>query len=329
MSPSQRSFPFDVFAASGFPAPLGELIEQVRPVSMLPPHPWGQWVYGRVFTARCASLRGDILEAGVGMGGMSFFLALLVRQLGQERQVLSVDSFEGLPAPDARKDNPYFAQGLYGPQTPQSDPLAELFAGGDDAALECFRMRAVEFGVEDHVRPVQGFFEDVFPELEADRSFCFVHIDGDLFESVYCALDQLWDRVVGGGVIAIDDFFHPGQGPLRAASEFFNERGLTPVYHVCFPYSVFLIKEDWGRPSRCVDGNAYSLEWLRRDRLLQQALERSRKPSRKDRRARDNCALLLETLSSPAYPGEIYDYWRSLEQFWASIDIRPEDWAAA
>jgi hypothetical protein len=326
---SRRAYPFDVFATSDFPAPLGQLIERVRPVSMFPPYPWGQWTYGRVFSERCGELPGDVLEAGVGMGGMSFFFALLSEQLGHDRLVFSVDTFDGLPAPDAQRDNPYFREGLYGPESAQSDPLSALFAKSDNAALECFQMRAAEFGVSERVVAVQGLFEDVLPDVAPGRTFSFVHIDGDLFSSVYSALDALWDRVDEGGVVAIDDFFHPGQGPLRATAQFFNERGATPVYHVAYPYSVFLIKEEWGRPTRAVDGNAYSLEWLRNDARFIEALRTSLRNSRGDARAKSNCKLLLDVLREPAHEAEIYDYWRSLEQFWSSIDVRPEEWAVA
>jgi macrocin-O-methyltransferase TylF-like protien len=326
---TKRSYPFDVFTARGFPGPVGELIERVHPLSMFPPFPWGQWTYARVFAERCRELPGDVLEAGVGIGGMSIFLGLLMKQLGEQRHVFGVDTFDGLPAPDGARDNPYFREGLYAPGTTHADPLGALFAGSDNAGLECFQMRLTEFGAADRVTPVQGLFEEALPQLAPDRSFSFVHIDADLFESVYGALHQLYDRVDEGGVIAIDDFFHPGQGPLRAAAQFFNERGETPVYNVVFPYSVFVIKEDWGRPVRAVDGNAYSLDWLRSDRTFVAAVRSSVAAARGERRARRNAKLLLETLREPAYDGEIYDYWRSLEQFWASIDTRPEQWAIA
>lgn len=322
-------FPFDVFATSGLPSPFGELIERVRPIGMFPPYPWGQWTYARVISERCSLLPGDLLEAGVGMGGMSLFLALLTKQLGRNRQVFAVDTFDGLPAPDQGRDNPYFREGLYGPRSPQSDPLSRLFDAAEAPALECFLMRAAELGVGDALVAVRGLFEDVLPDLRPGRSLAFVHIDADLFSSVYSALDHLWDRVDVGGVVAIDDFFHPGQGPLRAAAQFFGERGLTPVYHVVFPYSVFVFKEDWGRPERAVDGNAYSLDWLRDDAWFASALRASLRRSRPDRRARKNCRLLLDVLEEEPYPAEIYDYWRSLEQFWASIDVRPEEWAPA
>jgi hypothetical protein len=105
----KRVFPFDVFAASGFP---GGLVDRVKPFSMFPPHPWGTWLYGRVFRERCAQLPGDVLEAGVGAGGLSFYFGLLLRELGQERRVCGVYCFEGPPAPIALWENRIFGQGL-------------------------------------------------------------------------------------------------------------------------------------------------------------------------------------------------------------------------
>lgn len=319
------TFPVKVFGHKQFPGPTGELVERVRPMSMFPPHPWGPWLYAKVFEERCAQLEGDLLEAGVGSGGTSFFFGLLLQQLGQERRVFSVDSFEGLPEPDRRKDNSCFVKGDYGEAALTASPLAALLGEDANPLLEAFKLNAKGLGLEDTVVPIKGFFDDVLPTLSPEQRFCFVHIDADIYSSVLCALEQLWDRVVPGGVVAIDDFFHPVQGPLRAAAEFFNDRGLEPVYHVAFPYSVFVVKEDWGRVERGVDGNAYSLDYLRADDLLVDAVRNSRKASRKDPRARANCERLLEVLTQPPYPGDIYDYWRALEQFWRAIDARPED----
>jgi hypothetical protein len=317
-------FPFDVFATSGFPGTAGALVDRVKPYSMFPPHPWGTWLYGRVFRERCAHLPGDVLEAGVGNGGLSFYVGLLLRELGQERRVYGVDSFEGLPEPDLRKDNPYFVKGQYGSTAAEDSPLAALLGEGGSPLLASYELTAKGLGLESSVVPVQGFFEDALPSLEPDRRFCFVHVDADLYDSVLCALEHLWDRIVDGGVLAIDDFFHQSQGAMRAAGEFFNSRRLVPVYNVAFPYSVFVFKEDWGHAPRGVDGNAYSLDWLRRDEFLLDTLRASRERSGSDAGAREECERLLATLEAPAYPGEIYDYWRSLERFWQFIDFRPE-----
>jgi O-methyltransferase len=304
------TFPFGVFRQQGFPGDVGELIEAVKPISMFPPYPWGNWLYARVFRERCAGLAGDIVEAGVGMGGMSVFLALLAKRDGLDKQVVSVDSFRGLPPPDPHKDNPYFTAAQYGPAS-----------GGEEDLLKSFWLATALQGVADRVEPVQGFFEDVLPALEPERRFCFLHIDADLFGSVTCALEHLYDRVVEGGIVAIDDFFHPAQGPHQAAAEFFNARRFSPLYHVVFPYSVFLIKsEEASTAARSVDGNAYSLESLRRDDFFLQALEESLERSREEPRARANCALLLEVLRREPRYSDAYDYWRALEEFWEWCD---------
>lgn len=309
------TFPFDLFRQQGFPGEMGPLIQRVKPVSMFPPYPWGQWFYGTLLHKRCVSLPGDIIEAGVGHGGMSVFFALLAKQLGVDKEVIGVDSFEGLPDPDVRKDNVYFVEGEYGP-------------GRDDIdLLESFRVTAAGYGVGDMIVPVKGFFDEALPKLDPELRFCFAHIDGDIFESVYTALEGLYERVVEGGVLVIDDFFHPGQGPLRAAAEFFNERGLTPLYHVAFPYSVALIKgEEHSRHPRSVDGNSYAFDLLRRDNFFRQAVERSLERAESDRRKNVNCSILLDLIRSDGCrPWDIYDYWRALEEFWEWADVTPDE----
>jgi SAM-dependent methyltransferase len=310
--PRQRPFPLDVVAHGSFPPPLGPLIEAVGPASMMPPYPWGQWLYGRVFTERCARLNGDMVEAGVGRGGMSIFLALLAEQLGLEKRVFAVDTFAGLPMPNVSKDGAYFTEGEYAPDA------------GEDA-LEAFWLRAAAAGVVKRIEPLAGLFDEVLPSVAKGRQLCFVHIDADLFDSVTVALECLYDSVTPGGVIAFDDFFHPAQGPHRATAEFFNSRGLLPLYHVVFPYSAFIIKEETGRHRRAVDGNAYSLEWLRGDDVFVSAIEGSINHA-VDERSRANAMLLCETLRrpEPRY-SDIYDYWRALEEFWDWIDVMPDE----
>jgi hypothetical protein len=311
MTPAPSVFPFDLLRRGQLPEPLGPLIDELAPLSMIPPFPWGQWLYARVFEEQCATLPGDIVEAGVARGGMSIFLGLLCGRLGLDKRVLAVDSFEGLPAPENARDNIYYSHGEYAPSE------------GAAAALAAFWSEAARRGLAETVVPVQGWFHDVLPSLEPGAELCFVHIDADLYSSVACTLEQLYDRVPEGGVVAIDDFFHPSQGALRAANEFFGRRRLVPLYHVVFPYSVLVVKGEVTRGSRTVDGNVYSLEWLRRDDEFRLALEASLRRSDDDPRARENCRLLLAVLEAPERGSDIYDYWRALEQYWEWIDVRP------
>lgn len=104
----------------------------------------------------------------------------------------------------------------------------------------------------------------------------FVHIDGDLYQSVLDALEKVWDLVVPGGIVVIDDFFHKVQGPARArllielnwqrgaVRDFFRSRDLNPTLHVAPAYAVLVTKGSANCVGpRAMDGNFYSFELLR------------------------------------------------------------------
>jgi hypothetical protein len=312
-APNWREFPFDLFRHE-LPGPRGERVRAVAPWSMTPPFPWGQWLYGQLLEER-RELDGDVMETGVGRGGMSLFLALELQALGISKRVLAADSFAGLPPPRRGKDNAYFSAREYGRE------------GGMVGIEQELWLAAASLGVPSGVEAIPGFFEDTLPDVEEALRLCFLHIDADLYDSVLCALEQLYGRVVDGGVIAIDDFFHPSRGPARAAEEFFGALGESPTFHVSFPYGVFLIKSHVPRRSRrSLDGNAYSLDALRRDAAFTDAVAMS--AARSSGRRRRNAELLLDVLRAPDEGRSIYDYWRSLEEFWEWVDVMPEERSA-
>jgi hypothetical protein len=52
-----------------------------------------------------------------------------------------------------------------------------------------------------------------------------LRLDGDWYESTKCCLDQLFDQVVPGGYIIIDDYGH-WEGCRHAVDEFLAHRNL-------------------------------------------------------------------------------------------------------
>jgi hypothetical protein len=312
-----HSFPHALFYHTNMPGEIGRLLTSLRPISYFPPYPWGQWLYHQVYAARCSSLEGDIIEFGVGRGGMSIFLGHLAKT--SAKKVFALDSFQGLPPSLTPMDNPYFKAGDYGRAQNYDEELYDL-------VLRSIRQHELQ----DTVIPIRGFFAESVKEIAEDQRFCFAHIDGDLYESVHVALKNIFDRVVEGGVIVIDDFFHPAQGPARAASDYFNERGIYPLYHVSFPYSVFILKGQ-GADSvdypRSVDGNSYSFEWLRNDEHFLSALDACIEEMSRDaallalfKEPIKNAEMLRGVLTtSVPRSSDIYEYWRSLYEFWDTI----------
>ncbi len=301
----QQQFPFDVFSYRDFPGEFGDLICKYGDSCCFPPFPWGQWVYGQLIQNYCLKLPGDLIELGVGAGGTSLIFASLLKNT--DRKIYSLDTYSGLPAPDKALDNPYWRAGLYTGVVPLGPRLRNL---------------AKENQLSDHIEIVEGLFADTLPTLPKDARFSFAHLDSDLYQSVLDSLEGVYDRVVDGGILVIDDFFHHAQGPARAASDFFNARGMTPIYHVVFPYSVGIIKGDncESLGNRSIDGNVYSFDWLQNDAVLRKAVDQSITQSTGESKAGNNARNLQELLSSDMdKPSNIYAYFLALEDFWDSM----------
>eukprot|EP00930_Biecheleria_cincta_P059420 TRINITY_DN45161_c0_g1_i1.p1 TRINITY_DN45161_c0_g1~~TRINITY_DN45161_c0_g1_i1.p1 ORF type:complete len:394 (+),score=57.68 TRINITY_DN45161_c0_g1_i1:132-1313(+) len=287
-------FPFDIFSHQAHTGLLDDFLDSelsyVRSHCMIPPFPWGQVMYHDFLVKNvleAGQVPGDFAEFGIGRGGTSVFLARLAKKY--RRKCLAVDSFEGLPPPSVGKDNPYFVEGDYRPSS------------GDDN-FQAFLEYKKAFDVEDSLHVIKGFFRDV--EIPAEfESFAFVHMDSDLYDSVYDSLEKVWDRLSHHGAIAVDDFFHHAQGPARAVSDFFRARSGKEEPPLIFPiptYAVLIIKgvsacvrwredEDGCRrpvtfAPRALDGNFYSFIFMRDCKAFLQAAEAS------ERRAREALA---------------------------------------
>jgi len=244
---------------------------------MVPPYPWGHVIYHDFFVNRLSSVPGDFAEFGIGQGGTSVFLARLAKKY--RRMFLAVDSFEGLPPPDVSKDNHYFLPGDYRPLN-----------GSDN--YEAFMKYKSAFDVDDVMRVEKAFFKDVTIPAEFN-SFVLVHLDSDLYESVYDSLEKVWDRVSPGGIVAIDDFFHHAQGPARAVADFFRVRlkdgGEPPLLFIVPTYAVLIVKGQSAclkqieatmtmpmmYSPRALDGNFYSFVLVRKCQPFVRAAEES------------------------------------------------------
>jgi hypothetical protein len=84
----------------------------------------------------------------------------------------------------------------------------------------------VELGVEGYVEPVKGWFDQSLP-AHRDRvgPIALLRIDADWHASVSCCLENLFDQVVDGGLIVLDDYY-TWSGCAVATHQFLGARGL-------------------------------------------------------------------------------------------------------
>jgi hypothetical protein len=139
------------------------------------------------------ALAGDLVECGVWRGGGCIFMAGYLRTHGMlDLRVIVADSFEGLPVPSLPQDaNLDLSRQVY----PQ---LA--------VALDTVRENFSVYGLlGPNVEFLRGWFKDTLPTAKVDR-IALLRMDGDLYESTMDILLNLYDKVVPGGIVIVDDY---------------------------------------------------------------------------------------------------------------------------
>jgi len=192
-----------------------EIFNIVRPYTML-----GEARLYSLFSLAkyvCAQdVRGNFVECGVAAGGSSALLAgVMARYSRQPRRLFCFDTFEGMPAASVLDIS-------YGKP---ADAIG--WGAGTCAAPEAsLREACQKLRVEKLVEPIKGLFADTLPvNRERIGSIALLHMDGDWYSSTRDILENLFDQVVTGGRIQIDDYGY-WEGCKRAVREFENARGL-------------------------------------------------------------------------------------------------------
>lgn len=159
----------------------------------------------------------SIIECGVAKGGC---LAIMAAATTPSNTVYGFDSFEGMPQitdkdiGDYNKSDPLHGFGKVG----------DNLSGGIGTVYNTFNTLNIPMT---NVELVKGYFNDTLKQTkEKIGPIGVLRLDGDWYESVKVCLDELYDQVVDGGCIIIDDYGH-WVGAKRAVDEFRQLRNIT------------------------------------------------------------------------------------------------------
>jgi O-methyltransferase len=162
---------------------------------------------------------GDTVECGSLEGAGSYLIHLMNNRSGKhERWHHVFDSFRGLSAP-GEGDGLHWEQG--------------------DLAVS---MEEVDTNMGDFDRYTlhQGWIPDRFEEVQ-DKRFAFVHIDVDLHQPTFDAIEFFYPRLNEGGIILCDDYGSSlCPGATRAIDEYLANKPEKMLYMTCG--SGFMIK---------------------------------------------------------------------------------------
>jgi hypothetical protein len=175
--------------------------------------------YDAIYDIETRGVKGCLVECGVAKGGCSALMALVSREFSGNRVSWLFDSFEGLPACTIEDGNPKIPK----TDNKSADKLSEGFCLGTLEEVESLMFSTLRFD-RNRTFLVKGWFQDTLPEYKSKvGDIAILRLDGDWYESTKCCLENLYDLVVDGGYVIIDDY--DLVGCRKALNEFLNKRG--------------------------------------------------------------------------------------------------------
>ncbi len=158
----------------------------------------------------CTNLAGQgaLVECGVARGGCLAMMALMAKG---RSDVWGFDSFAPMPE-----------------QTPEDDGVGEEWVGWQAADVAQVDTTLSLFELDrSTIHVVPGWFEDT---LEAQRDqigpIAVLRLDNDWYRSTRYCLETLYDQVIPGGAVILDDYYE-FPGCRRATDEFRAKNNIT------------------------------------------------------------------------------------------------------
>lgn len=212
-------------------------IAKVRAFTMLPPERLIT-LYQQAVHCEKVLLPGAFVECGVWKGGSVALMALANLDAGAARRDLHLfDSFTDICEPDQAVDGERAvrevkAWGKGGGTAGKLAPVAGFYdsmggAGTLEGNKELLE-KTVGYPAE-RIHFHVGWFQDTLPKAEI-LEIAILRLDGDWYASTKVCLERLYDKVVPGGFVIIDDY-GAYEGCRKAVDEFRRDRKITAYLH--------------------------------------------------------------------------------------------------
>ena len=157
--------------------------------------PMENYVMNLALVDNAPNTPGAVVECGTWKGGM---IGGIARLLGNSRQYILFDSYEGLP-PAKEIDGKAAIEWQKDTESP--DYYNNCTADEADA------IAAMELSGVKNYRVVKGWFDESLPVYDWSSPIAILRLDGDWYDSTMTCMEQLFPRVSKGGVIIIDDYY--------------------------------------------------------------------------------------------------------------------------
>jgi O-methyltransferase len=181
-------------------------------------------------------IEGDYVECGVWKGGAVGLMALANLHYGKYRRNIHLfDIFDDICAPDpnidgekALRETRKFMKGDV-KFSGELVPLKGVYEsnGGPGTIEENIKLleEIIKYP-KDKINYHKGWFQETVPETSKTiKKIAILRLDGDWYASTKVCLEFLYDKVIEGGIIIIDDY-GCYEGCKKAVDEFFIKRNI-------------------------------------------------------------------------------------------------------
>jgi len=194
-------------------------------------------LYQQVRYCEKNNIGGSFVECGVWKGGAVGLMALANLREGKTRRDLHLfDAFQDICEPDAKIDGVKASNevkeytGKSGHDTGLLKPVTGFydFLGGAGSIEENKTLLEHTIGYpSEHTHYHKGWFQETLPSKHEEvGSIAILRLDGDWYASTKVCLEYLYDKVVPGGFIIIDDY-GAYEGCRKAVDEFMELNKIT------------------------------------------------------------------------------------------------------
>ena len=205
-------------------------------------------------------LSGDLCEIGVYKGSFLLSTALFLKEIGSKKKVYGFDSFEGFPPVFDDKDDASKFESLFKENRITETHYADIkkrlryVEALDKKSIQSGRITSVNNNFElnslevlekkieilelDNIILVPGAFSETMSNkhqnslLNNDLSFLGAWFDCDIYNSYKTSLPFIWEKMVFGGYLYIDEYYSlKFPGCRFAVDEFFKDKSQKLKFH--------------------------------------------------------------------------------------------------
>ena len=181
-----------------------DLIKQIKKEVDFAFYPYEAFMIYSIVNTQ-TTMEGNLAEVGVYQGGS----AKLICEAKKEKNLYLLDTFIGLP--EVTNDDTHFGEKHWHDNE------------FNNTSVESVKKLLSKY---ENVHVIKGEFPESGKEI-IEKSFCFVHLDVDLYKSTIDALKFFFPKMVQGGIILIHDFH--SDGIQKAFEEFKNENQIQLI----------------------------------------------------------------------------------------------------